>query len=1777
VAVDLDKNDAGTWTGTSGTSFTFTPVGTPRGIVLFFLHPGKTGTGYITAVTYGGATMAKQEAHCDFGQHAAGSSWFLGSLSGLSGPQTVVVTANSISGITNRWYGYSVTASSDTAAVQSKTDDQNAALVAQGVDLSGATGKRFVAAMSGADNYTSLTTAGNTTQDYNTNTVDENTNPICFVVGHETSTSSGNTAVGWTYSTADRWFTMGVGVYESVTQTTQTISSKFKVVWNTTTQTISQKFAVVTPTTKTISSKFSVRVSTTKTIASLFSVILTSTQKSISSLFRVTAQATTTKAISSLFRVSATSQQNRSIGGKFKTLELVPPNVWVQRPDPTQTLYGGLTGFFEDRGWGRLLYDLRVGKILFMDGYRENTGTYSGNNIYANSIWEYDWVANTLRLLKVNNWYRDVVAGQTKPLPANVTDPTPFDRHPYECIAYSVTKDKIYIWAGANNSMTPSNPPDNAVGNTWVLDVPGVRATPGLVNAWREVAQPFDGVNPMTVYEQSMDIDRGGGAQPLSIVLCGAHPSQYHDGVKTYKFNLNTEAWSIFVSDPNTPPAKFGHTTCYDPIRRYMWQFGGGYAPYPTAGDELWRLDCFTGVWVQIPKVASWPLKRRFACIAYDTRNDVIVMWGGQDDGVSPKVYYNDTWMFDPQSQVWTQLTIASPPVADSTHYSTSDTMTYDELNNVYVLKFSGKFYVMRYNPPKTTQTIGGKFSVSVTTSAKTIGGKFLVYVPPISGSSLSVQEILPSGISGLTRTAGHVMAGIPLAESDNITSVNQLGLSGVSAGQFRALKTHPSGKLKSVLVDFQLDVTAGAANTSVTLMAGSGNFGGPSMVTNVGTYWQISTGAALFQVYKSGFRFLDLVQVGATTVLSSPSSGSTANEGIVVVDGATRYSSLNGVCVTTLEEDGPVRACIRIDGDLRSSGGTIKCDYVCRLHFFKGKAHVKASVTIKNAKADTSPVNRRTTFTFTSMEVAMKLVSGTYSNFVTKTSLGTDTITLSGSDKGYVFQAYTARNSSDGVYANTDGHYSYPPWDYANQKGIETGKVGGTKTRTLTGNTADWAEGWAALETSGGQGVTAGLRNMAAMYPASIEGGVTGDIKVQMFSPENSQTGLKFGWGPYETREMIFDFHTSTPSSRSTVPYELDYPLFARAPLQQYADAGWFFGETHLVTEAEQTTFFSNYGGTTPSLANITPYIWRFHFWSDGGGHNQMDFALNDLLDFARTGRGGFMIQGYWNSMYKADQAIVHSDGFDWAANQINFGDAGGNIGTWLNSGCFNGYPIDPMFGHQHWISVPIAYLFTGNELLNDAVTEFGEWKYGFADGTSPNYFNPLGPFSDIVDTIGDQRIWSRYLRDFALLYDWTRNARYQTNWQLMIDNILSSGEGGSGALNPAGKSVTRGFMWMNHGSADVGNIRHVADFFGAQIHFEAVYECLRLLREASDSRAEAVEAYLHGLADFFFNEVYLTKNAGTAAGDFGYAYSYKLDAYNDPASSGEASTPTYLRPISAGRMLEFAYRYTGDVKYLARFGKMMIGDIAYVATRTPSDYPTQAAMWADLNRPQTGWVKMTLTSIVYTGNGTYQLKWHTPTGGTRYQVRYAYTPINGIVPWLNFNQATRVFQFNPGGYTPWFSATRYPNPQPTTSGSSQILIMTGLDQNQVPAVFEVRVDTSTTTTQEFTRTQNIAGGFDVKASTTQTISSRFSVALAGSPVRIISSKFAVRASTTKTIGGLFATRIMSTYNIASSFLVQALVGGKTISGKFKVVPPKGKEKHKPHTSSATELSSPS
>jgi hypothetical protein len=111
--------------------------------------------------------------------------------------------------------------------------------------------------------------------------------------------------------------------------------------------------------------------------------------------------------------------------------------------------------------------------------------------------------------------------------------------------------------------------------------------------------------------------------------------------------------------------------------------FGGLYGPMSgTLLADTWTYDLKNNSWKNNTAVQS-PSPRAFHSMTYDSKNNLVVLFGGYNH----ESCLNDTWLYDPAKNLWTN---ANPPQSPPARMEYS--MVFDKVNGVVVM-FGGSNY----------------------------------------------------------------------------------------------------------------------------------------------------------------------------------------------------------------------------------------------------------------------------------------------------------------------------------------------------------------------------------------------------------------------------------------------------------------------------------------------------------------------------------------------------------------------------------------------------------------------------------------------------------------------------------------------------------------------------------------------------------------------------------------------------------------------------------------------------------------------------------------------------------------------------------------------------------------------------------------------------------------------------------------------------------------------------------------------------------------------------
>ncbi|MEM6991776.1 MAG: hypothetical protein AAF721_14815 [Myxococcota bacterium] len=334
------------------------------------------------------------------------------------------------------------------------------------------------------------------------------------------------------------------------------------------------------------------------------------------------------------------------------TLDL-PPNTWVE---VTPSAMLPPEGAFAERGYTSMIYSACLGTTVSWEGYLDDVDWFP--TIYSNALYTFDPLANGVALLKRNNWSRQ---GETIPLPANASDPTPPDRHPYGAFADAPERGGFFVWGGANQSLAGGHPTD-----TWRFDADNTH--------WAEV----DAGNPAppVMLEAAMAYH----AAADRLVLQG---NPMGGEGRTFVNDFDGVGWTeVQGAGPGT---RSGTRLLYDRERERVVLFGGG--AFAAGGNAVWFYDA-EGGWTDHTPAVSPPNRKRHGFV-HDTDHDVYIAFGGNNAGAGQLLA--DTWVFDPDAEVWLDMDPDVAPPATG-HVD----MAYDESTQLAVARLNASWWLYR-------------------------------------------------------------------------------------------------------------------------------------------------------------------------------------------------------------------------------------------------------------------------------------------------------------------------------------------------------------------------------------------------------------------------------------------------------------------------------------------------------------------------------------------------------------------------------------------------------------------------------------------------------------------------------------------------------------------------------------------------------------------------------------------------------------------------------------------------------------------------------------------------------------------------------------------------------------------------------------------------------------------------------------------------------------------------------------------------------------------------
>jgi N-acetylneuraminic acid mutarotase len=329
------------------------------------------------------------------------------------------------------------------------------------------------------------------------------------------------------------------------------------------------------------------------------------------------------------------------------------------------------------RGYQAMVYDIAGGRALLFGG-----GTDEGG---LNDTWAYDPAGNT--------W----------------TELEPEGRQPSERIfhamVYHDASGRVVMFGGGNDQgefLSDTWVYDSLAADSGVVESPAARSFPSLVFdsaegrallfgggtddeqyedtwAYESVTDTWTRIDPVgrspsgRLY-QSMIFHQ---AEGTAVLFGGATEGGLVND--TWAYNPARNTWTELEPIGDLPLARMFHALVYDPTTERALLFGG--RTDDGLMNDIWAYDSARNTWTDLQPEGEVPSARGFHSLVFEPGSRKVILFGGEDGEGG----LNDTWTYDPETNVWTELYAAGElPSQRSGH-----TMIFEPESGV-VLLFGG-------------------------------------------------------------------------------------------------------------------------------------------------------------------------------------------------------------------------------------------------------------------------------------------------------------------------------------------------------------------------------------------------------------------------------------------------------------------------------------------------------------------------------------------------------------------------------------------------------------------------------------------------------------------------------------------------------------------------------------------------------------------------------------------------------------------------------------------------------------------------------------------------------------------------------------------------------------------------------------------------------------------------------------------------------------------------------------------------------------------------------
>ncbi len=679
-----------------------------------------------------------------------------------------------------------------------------------------------------------------------------------------------------------------------------------------------------------------------------------------------------------------------------------------------------------------------------------------------------------------------------------------------------------------------------------------------------------------------------------------------------------------------------------------------------------------------------------------------------------------------------------------------------------------------------------------------------LLVASVILTTSGEIQNVNAQNSVTLTVDAGSadvnnymVSTGVPFPRGA-VTSLNNLRLENLGGveipAQFEGLVQWPDSSYKSILVHFASDISTNLT-TDYVLQYGSGvshstYSEGLSYVDN-GSSILVDTGAIQFELNKSAFTVFDQVWVDnnadgfyddSEKMMSQPGKIFLIN----AFDNLEYSSSLFTQPVYTIEESGPIRMTVKVEGKLQTDNGSTLTDFIVWLYAYAGQGQIQMDYTLVDTRLEKDVAASRSQLALSVTGYGLKLPLNLSNAMYAFGGENNQTLTGPVSGNHYLYQ-HGDMNYIDG---------GLQPFDF----GYE-GAGSGAK-----------APGWMDVSSNNtGSGVGVMIKDFWQQYPKefAIENNAliaylhptrasspTPDLSYPPHDAVNKKykrpnTFYFSREGGAKTYQILFDFHNQSKSiadiSNHNKVFQAHYPLVT-APATWYAQSKVFgdMVEAGPWSAGYDDNLISGYYKRSIEDKKDTGGITVMYGWRDFGdrmragwdGTSSNGVRIPAFYNDTHVGAHQYFIQylrtkdkRWWELAEKAsrhwmDVDVSHTDRRGGPWGNKDFGPGEGHM---IKHDVHDHNSRNIHKGHAHVSGLPDYYILTGDKRSLGVIKEVGNW---WAKAIPVFFPTPVG-----------NEHWGEAERDFG--------------WPLFVMNEVFRATGDTKYLQAAAQEVNHLIQW--------------------------------------------------------------------------------------------------------------------------------------------------------------------------------------------------------------------------------------------------------------------------------------------------------------------------------------------------------------------------------------------